>query len=152
MTGTMEEEATGQDDTVAREMLLAGAVKELAGELRLTDVVDLITFIRTDNHPNLGDLVNSSAELYFAPGSLCYGWGASVDMLWTDVPSVKLDLEFHHRQVTAFFRLTLQPCQAGVDLVHIAFAKPDGDPAANTRCLVDAIREARRGSVLAHSA
>jgi hypothetical protein len=144
--------AAEREDTTARETALAGAVKEFAGELRLTEIVDLITFIRTENHPNIGDLVNSSAELYFEPGSLCYGWGADVDMPWTGSPSVKLDLEFRHRQVTAFFRLTLQPRQAGIDLIHIAFEKPDSDPAINTRCLEEALREARRPLQVAASA
>lgn len=131
------------EHVIARETALAEAVKELAGELRLTDVVDLIAFVRTENHPNLGDLVNSSAELYFKPGSLCYGWGADVDMRWTGKPSVKLDLEFRHERVTAFFKLTLEPREAEVDLVHIAFPMASGDPSADTRALVEAIRDAR---------
>ena len=66
--------------TAESEKALAAAAKEFAAELRLTDVVDLITFIRTENHPNLNDLVNSSAELYFKPGTLSYGWAADVDV------------------------------------------------------------------------
>ena len=53
------------------EKALAAVARELAVELRLTDLVDLVTFIRTDNHPNINDLVNSSAELYLKPGTLC---------------------------------------------------------------------------------
>ena len=49
-------------------------------------MVDLITFIRTENHPNINDLVNSSAELYLKPGTLSYGWAAEVDMRWTGAP------------------------------------------------------------------
>ena len=112
----------GEDSHAAdREKALADVAKELAAELRLTDVVDLITFIRTDNHPNINDLVNSSAELYLKPGTLSYGWAAEVDMRWTGTPSVKLDLEFQNRQVTAFFKLILEARQAGVELSHVEF-------------------------------
>ena len=68
------------EDSAESERALAAAAKEFAAELRLTDVVDLITFIRTENHPNINDLVNSSAELYFKPGTLSYGWAADVDL------------------------------------------------------------------------
>jgi hypothetical protein len=125
------------------EKALAAAARELAAELRLTDLVDLITFIRTENHPNLSDLVSSSAELYFKPGTLSYGWAAEVDMRWTGTPKVKLDLEFRHNQVTAFFNLVLEPRQAGVELKSIAFEPPVPAPPDNTRRFIDAIADAR---------
>ncbi len=125
----------------ASEKALAVAAKELAAELRLTDIVDLVTFIRTDNHPNLSDLVNSSAELYFKPGTVSYGWAADVEMRWAGTPVVRLDLEFRHRQVTAFFDLVLEARQAGVRLKHIAC---DAIPASeHSRCLIEAIADAR---------
>ena len=133
-----------KDQNVAeRERALASVARELAAELRLTDVVDLIAFIRTDNHPNINDLVNSSAELYLKPGTLSYGWAAEVDLRWTGNPSVKLDLEFQHRQVTAFFKLILEPRQAGVELRHVEFEAPSEVAAENTRVLVEAIADAR---------
>ena len=134
----------GEDSHAAdREKALADVAKELAAELRLTDVVDLITFIRTDNHPNINDLVNSSAELYLKPGTLSYGWAAEVDMRWTGTPSVKLDLEFQNRQVTAFFKLILEARQAGVELSHVEFELPGSAPAENTRRLIEAVADAR---------
>jgi len=126
-----------------RERALADVAKELAAELRLTDVVDLITFIRTENHPNINDLVNSSAELYLKPGTLSYGWAAEVDMRWTGSPSVRLDLEFQNRQVTAFFKLILEARQAGVELSHIDFEAPSDDQGENTDRLLEAIADAR---------
>jgi len=126
-----------------RERALASVARELAGELRLTDVVDLIAFIRTDNHPNINDLVNSSAELYLKPGTLSYGWAAEVEMRWTGSPSVTLDLEFHNRRVTAFFKLVLEARQAGVALSHVEFEAPGDTPVENTRQLIEAIADAR---------
>jgi hypothetical protein len=102
-----------------------------------------VTFIRTENHPNINDLVNSSAELYLKPGTLSYGWAAEVDMPWTGSPSVKLDLEFQNRQVTAFFKLILEARQAGVELSHVEFETPSQVAAENTRRLVEAVADAR---------
>jgi hypothetical protein len=133
----------GPTQSADGEQVLAAAARELANELRLTDIVDLITFIRTDNHPNLNDLVNSSAELYFKPGTLSYGWHAEVDMRWTGTPTVKLDLEFRHQQVTAFFNLILEPRRAGVELKGLAFEPPAPPRTENVRKLVDAIADAR---------
>jgi hypothetical protein len=139
MMGTVLDE---KSHVVDREKALASVAKELAAELRLTDVVDLITFIRTENHPNINDLVNSSAELYLKPGTLSYGWAAEVDMRWTGKPKVKLDLEFQHRQVTAFFKLILEPSQAGVELRHVEFEAPS-TASDNTMRLIEAVADAR---------
>jgi hypothetical protein len=139
----MEMAAALDEHVVDREKALAAVAKELAAELRLTDVVDLITFIRTENHPNINDLVNSSAELYLKPGTLSYGWAAEVDMPWTGKPTVKLDLEFQHRQVTAFFKLILEPRQAGVELSHVEFEAPSETPTDNTMRLIEAVADAR---------
>lgn len=125
------------------EKAFAAAAAELAAELRMTDLVDLITFIRTENHPNLNDLVNSSAELYFKPGTLAYGWAAEVDMPWTGTPTVKIDLEFRNRQVTAFFNLVLEPRRAGVELKGVSFEPQADSPEANLQCVLDAIADAR---------
>ena len=140
MMGTVLDE---ERHVVDREKALASVAKELAAELRLTDVVDLITFIRTENHPNINDLVNSSAELYLKPGTLSYGWAAEVDLRWTGKPKVKLDLEFQHRRVTAFFKLILEPRQAGVELRHVEFEAPSEIASDNTILLIEAVADAR---------
>jgi hypothetical protein len=131
------------EDTAEGERALAAAAKEFAAELRLTDVVDLITFIRTENHANLNDLVNSSAELYFKPGTLSYGWAANVDVCWARSPTVRLDLEFRHQQVTAFFDLILESRQAGIRLKHIAHEAPAAAPSEHSRRFIEAIADAR---------
>lgn len=126
-----------------REKALAAMARELAAELRLTDVVDLITFIRTENHPNIADLVNSSAELYLKPGTLSYGWAAETEMRWESGPAIKLDMEFHNREVTAFFKLILEPEQAGIELRHVEFESPGRSPAEDTERLIGAVADAR---------
>jgi hypothetical protein len=135
--------AEADDPKAAGEKALAAAAKELAAELRLTDVVDLVTFIRTENHPNLSDLVSSSAELSFKPGTIAYGWAADVRLAWSGSPTVRLDLEFRHKDVTAFFDLILEPQRAGVELKHIAGEAGAAAPAERSRRLIEAIADAR---------
>ena len=130
-------------ETAESERALAIAAKELAAELRLTDVLDLITFIRTDNHANLNDLVNSSAELYFKPGTIAYGWGADVSLGWAGSPTVSLNLEFRHQEMTAFFDLILGPSKAGIALRHLAHDGSASTPSESAQRLTAAIADAR---------
>ncbi len=46
------------------------ALHGFASELKLTDAADFAAFIRIGHMPNLQSLVQSSAELYFKPGTL----------------------------------------------------------------------------------
>jgi len=143
MTDAMTRPHRLHDHGAEREKALADGIMEVACELRLVDVIDFLTYVRTENHPNLGDLVNSSAELHFREGTLCYGWSAQADMKWSGSPAITLDMEFRNLSVTAFFKLVLETQHAGVDLHYIAFDAPSVDPKRNTHRLVDAIRDAR---------
>jgi hypothetical protein len=129
--------------TRAREKALADGLKDVAAELRLVDVVDLITFIRTENHPNIGDLVNSSVELFFKEDTLRYGWAAEVDLKWGSTPSIMLDMEFRHLRVTVFFKLILESLHAAVDLHYVSFESPSPNPGDNTSHLIRAIADAK---------
>lgn len=129
--------------TKKREMALAEGVKELASELRLVDVVDLITFIRSERFANVAHLVNSSAELYYKPATFVFGSSGDIVLKWGDTPSIMLDMEFRHRGVSVFFRLVLQALHAGVEITYISFANPSANPEENTRRLIAAIDDAR---------
>jgi hypothetical protein len=126
-----------------REMALAEAVKEVATELRLVDVGDLIAFVRMGQLANIQDLVDSSVELFFKPGALTYAWAADLEVSWTTPPIIFLDLEFRHLAVTVFFSLALRPGSASVQIHDVRFERPSDDPELNTRQLVDAIADAR---------
>ena len=97
---------------------------------------------RTENYPNLGDLVNSSVELFFKPGVLQYGWGAEVELNWNRTPSVILDMEFRHMGVNVYFRLTLRAPTFDIDLHYVSFDARSDCPDENTRRLVEAIADA----------
>jgi hypothetical protein len=131
------------DQLVPRARILSEALDGFAGELRLIDIADLVTFIRTENHPNLGDLVSSSLELYFRPDLFRYGWGADVRLRWGEPPTLMLDMEFRHLGVTMFFRLMLESAHCSVKLHYVSLQ--DSAPRAehNTRRIAAAIADAK---------
>jgi hypothetical protein len=114
------------DFTHACEQALAESVADVATELRLVNVIDLIGYVHAERCAILEDLVNSSAELSFKHGALRYAWSSDLEVLWEALPKITLDMEFCWRGVTAFFRLCLNAERAGVDITHLWF---DGKPA-----------------------
>lgn len=128
---------------VARERLLAAAVKEVAAELRLVDAADYVAFLRMDLLGNIADLVDSAGQLYLAPGTLRFGNGGDVRLSWGTVPEIDLDLEFRSDGVTVHFRLGLAATKASVEITYIVFENADDDPEINTARLAEAIARAR---------
>ena len=126
-----------------REKALAEGVKDVATELRLVDVGDLIAFVRMGQYATIQDLVDSSVELFFKPGALTYAWAADLQVSWTTPPIIFLDLEFRHLAVTVFFSLALRPGSASVQIHDVRFENPSPDPEDNTRQLAAAIADAR---------
>lgn len=124
-------------------MVLADGLRDVASELRMIEAADLIAFIRTEQFGNIANLVASSAECYFMPGTLRFGQSGDIDVRWGGCPAISLDMEFHHLGVNAFFRLRLEALHAGVELTYIAFDDNDPNPDENTRRLAHAIADAR---------
>jgi hypothetical protein len=138
---------TGNTHAVDREKALAEGLRDVASELRLIDAADLIAFVRTEQFANIGNLVSSSTELYFKPGTVNFGQSADIDVKWGAAPSVALDMEFRHKRVNVYFRLLLQALQAGIEINYINFENGSDDPHENTRALIEAIADARLGPV-----
>src|SRR5215813_8395700 len=124
------------------EKALADGLRDVASELRLIEATDLVAFIRTEQFANIANLVNSSTELYFKPGSVRFGQSGDVSLKWGGAPTIALDMEFHHARVKVYFRLLLEALQAGVEITYINFEDASADPAQNTRALVEAIASA----------
>lgn len=137
----------GCDYALEREKALAEGLRDVASELRLIDAVDLVTFLRAEQFGNIKALVNSSTELFFKPGTLCFGSSGDVDLKWGCSPLVALDMEFHHLSVSVYFRLLLRALYAAIEINHISFEEGSRDPDENTRRLVDAIADARLSPV-----
>ena len=133
----------GNDYAREREKALADGLRDVASELRMIDPADFVAFIRTEQFGNLRNLVNSSTEMFFKPGTISFGLSGEADLVWGAPPSIALDMEFHHLQVSAYFRLVLRAAHAGVEIDYVQFEGSAGDPNANTQRLIDAIADAR---------
>ncbi len=129
-----------------RERIIADALIDVASELRLTDVAELINLIRNDQEANIADLVNSSTELFYRSGALRYALSASFNAPWDATPEVALDMEFHHGMVSAFFRLTIGQKRAGIEIADILFDEQGLDERAEAERLVAAFASARVSS------
>lgn len=133
----------GRDYSREREKALAEGLRDVATELRLIDPADFIAFIRTEQFGNLRTLVNSSTEMFFKPGTITFGLSGEVDLPWGCAPCISLDMEFHHCEVSAYFRLVLRSLEAGIDLNYVQFDSGAKDPDENTARLIAAIEDAR---------
>ncbi len=112
-------------DLAEHERVLAGAIVDVATELRLSDPTEFILLVRGEQAANIADLVNSSSELFFKRGALRYGLSADWALGWGSPPSVSLDMEFRHDRVTAFFRLILGGSRAAVEVVAVLLDDED---------------------------
>lgn len=133
----------GKDYSREREKALAEGLRDVATELRLIDPADFIAFIRTEQFGNLRNLVNSSTEMFFKPGTITFGLSGEVDLPWGCAPCISLDMEFHHLNVSAYFRLVLRSLEAGIEISYVSFEDGSQDPDKNTARLIEAIEDAR---------
>jgi hypothetical protein len=133
----------GNDYAREREKALADGLMDVACELRMVEPADFITFIKTEQFGNLRTLVNSSTEMFFKPGTICFGLSGEIDLGWGRSPCISLDMEFHHMGVSAYFRLVLWSIQAGVEINYVSFKNSSPEPDENTLRLVNAIADAR---------
>src|SRR4051812_34147723 len=127
----------------SREIIVATAIEQVVGELRLIDVADYIAFIRLEHFACLSDLVDSAAELFFMPGTLRLGHGGEAHVDWSGSPRIVLDLELRPPGVTVYFQLTLSEHNASVVVNYVSFGKPGEDPDRNTALLEAVIEQSR---------
>ncbi len=127
----------------AHEEMIANAMVDVATELRLADPSELILMIRGEQAANIADLVNSSSELFFKSGTLRYALSAGCDVRWDSTPIIRLDMEFRHAAVCAFFRLMIGRKRAAVDILEVLFDDDNLDGAAKDERLSAAIAGAR---------
>lgn len=127
---TTMSDRTGRE---AHERVLADALVEVATELRLADPTEFILMIRGDQAANITDLVNSSSELFFKSGALKYALAAACELRWDSTPTVRLDMEFRHAEVTVFFRLSIGRARAAVEVLDVFF-ETDDPPGGAAEC------------------
>src|SRR3979409_593769 len=78
---------------------LGTAFEPVAAALRFVDVADFIAYIHAEKFVNIQDIINSSVELFFKPGTLSFGWEAEFELDWNSLPVITLAMEFRHRCV-----------------------------------------------------
>jgi hypothetical protein len=127
----------------AAEKIIAENIVDVATELRLADVSDLMLFIRCDQTANIEDIVNSSTELYFRNGTLKYALAAGCSVRWDSSPTILLDMEFRHAAVSVFFRLVLSQSRAAVEVIDIFFDESGLDQDAMIQKLIEAVADAK---------
>lgn len=130
---------------LAAAKILGRSLAEVAADLRLIDAADLVAYIRLGQFANIGDLVNSSAELFFKEGTLSFAWAAEAEVRWGSPPKISLDMEFRHREVTVFFNFTLRARQGIVAVHRVLFDDPAAaqDAESGLRWLSEALADAR---------
>ncbi len=103
------------------EQILGDHIRDVASELRLVDVDQLIHFLKKENADCISDVVNSSAELFFKPGTLRYGLSGEFDVSWNNPPSVSLNMEFRNPPLTILFSLSMSSQMASVEIYDVHF-------------------------------
>lgn len=132
------------NDMLERSEILADALGDTIAELRLIDAGDMITYIRAGQWANISDLVHSSAELSFEDGVVSFAYAGDYAMSWGEAPSIALDMEFQTKDLTAFFTLTIGPCESAVRIKDVLFTAVQVDQNAATRAFARALAAARR--------
>jgi hypothetical protein len=131
------------DHSQVREKILGDSIRGVATDLRLIDLPDLVSYLKTGQIASVGSLVQSSIELSFKPETLSFGLAGDVFLEWGVLPCVCLDMEFHHKAVHVYFRLMLEAEVAGVEITYISFEGESNGPSTNTSRLHEALGEAR---------
>jgi hypothetical protein len=132
-----------QPHSLAREVIVAEAIREVVSELRMIAPADYVAFLHTERYANVADIVDSAAELYFQPGTLRMGHGGEVHLDWDQPPRIVLDLELKPTGATVYFTLSLTDKHAAVDVNYVAFDEPSDDPEVNSSFLRETIEAAR---------
>jgi hypothetical protein len=122
---------------------LGTAFEPVAAELRLVDAGDFIAYIHAGKFANIQDIVDSSVELFFKPGTLSFGWDAEFELDWNSLPVITLGMEFRHRSVWLVFKLILRALQTNVTVEYLSLGKTSGGPRQDVAALIETIADAR---------
>lgn len=106
-----------------QEKLIAAAVRDVASEIRLFDLADLVSYFRIDRMGPVEALINSALELYFKPGRLSFAGTGSAHINWDGLTDVRLDFEFRHDGLNIFFTILMRAENAAI---HINYVSVDG--------------------------
>lgn len=119
------------------------AIDPVGAELRLVEVADFIAYIHAEQFANIQDIVNSSVEPFFKPGTLSFGWAADFELDWTRPPSIFLDMEFHRHEIWIVFKLILRALETRVAITFVSFETSSGNADQDTARFIEVIADAR---------
>jgi hypothetical protein len=131
------------DHSFERERILGDSVRSVAADLRLIDLPDIVSYLKSGQIGSVNALVQASIELSFKPETLKFGHSGDVHLDWGTAPCVSFDMEFHHQAIHVYFRLQLEADEAGVEITYISFDGESLEPDQNTTRLHNALGEAR---------
>ncbi|MBA2125957.1 hypothetical protein DLM45_06930 [Hyphomicrobium methylovorum] len=131
------------DHSAVREKILGDSIRSVASDLRLIDLPDLVSYLKSGQISSVNALVQASIELSFKPETLAFGSSGDVYLEWDSHPRVSFDMEFHHEAIHVYFRLMLAAEEAGVEITYISFEGESLGPAHNTQRLHAALHGAR---------
>ncbi|MGV6872341.1 hypothetical protein ACUSIJ_06550 [Pseudochelatococcus sp. B33] len=104
-------------NTQEAERLICLNIRSFIADLCLTDRSFLITNILDGNHDAINDIVESSSEMFFKPGTLCYAYGSRLAERFNAPPAISMDMRFVRKAVFVSFLLHLEDDFIGVSLV-----------------------------------
>ena len=70
------------DHSQIREKILGESVRDVATDLRLIDLPDLVSYLKTGQIASVSTLVQASIELSFKPETLTFGHAGDVYLEW----------------------------------------------------------------------
>lgn len=98
------------------ERLICLNIKSFIADLCYVDRAFLIGNILGGDHYAINDIIDSSSEMFFKPGTLRYAFSSRLDARAGRGPAISLDMHFTHRLIHVPFLLCLESSFAGVSL------------------------------------
>ncbi|MGO4707432.1 hypothetical protein AB4072_16845 [Microvirga sp. 2MCAF38] len=127
----------------AYEKILSNNLKDVLAELYLIDCGIFLSYVTGEKHGTIEDILNSSTELFFKEGTICYSHTAETIFDWANSPAIVLDMEFVHPSVTVFFKVILNNFRNNVSIQRILLNDPSGDAALDLKMFARALSDAR---------
>ncbi len=83
------------------------SIKPFIKELRLVEMIDWVSYLHFGQHHQIGDLIDSASEQYFAPEFLAYREKGQAVVDWSSPLSIKLWLVMNTPEEIFEFSLML---------------------------------------------
>lgn len=104
----------------AYEQFLVEAMREVASELRLIDLQNLVLCVSGQRRDMIKSLIEAATELYFAPDTIRYADFSEVSMSWEGMFQIKFDFEFRNKGVRIYFSMLLRTATAAIHVNYVA--------------------------------